>query len=474
LQAGEWFAPGEVVLAAGESMSSPVLHVAYSDAGLNGASHKFHDLARCSVLAWPEGKMRARPVHLNTWEAMYFAHDQQALRDLATKAAAIGVERFVLDDGWFPARDHDQAGLGDWWPDPVKYPEGLGPLAAHVNKLGMEFGLWLEPEMVNPDSDLYRAHPDWALQVQGRPLQLGRYQLVLDIARPEVSDYLFDKINTLLAANPISYIKWDMNRDLHQAADASGRQAYSAQVHALYTLLARLRKVHPKVEIESCSSGAARADLGVLRYTHRLWTSDNNDAVSRVAIQSGAARLFPLELLGSHVGPAPTHVTGRSQDIAFRCAIACFGHMGVEADVRQLSKDELQTVATWIAFHKQWRDVLHTGRFSQGQTASGSVWWLAQTDKRALLAVITTTPPDYSHQPPLPLPAFAGTGAWRLRLAQSVGLERARAEAVSPWRDALRSAEGVSAHGDELSTMGLPLPTMNPESVLYYSFEAIQ
>ena len=470
LQAGEWFGAGEQRLEPGQGLQTPPLHVTWSDAGLNGASANFHQFIRSRVLRRPAQRMRARPVHLNTWEAVYFDHDEASLRELASLAASVGVERFVLDDGWFPARRSDRAGLGDWWPDPAKYPQGLGPLVAHVNALGMEFGLWVEPEMINPDSDLFRAHPDWALQVAGRPLQFGRHQLVLDIARPEVAEYLFDKLHTLLAAHPVAYLKWDMNRDLAQAAGEQGRLAYGAQVHALYALWARLRAAHPELEIESCASGAGRADLGVLRHTHRLWTSDNNDAVSRVAIQSGAARLFPPELLGSHVGPAPAHATGRSQAIDFRCAVACFGHMGVEADVRQLSAGERQALAGWIAFHKAWRDVIHGGRFHQGQTPGGSVWWLAVMPRRALLAVITTSPPDHPHQAALALPPLQGTGRWHVRLARQAGQARARLDAPSLWHDAL-CGPGVVCHGDELSRTGLPMPAMNPESALYFSFD---
>ena len=215
LQAGEWLAPGEVRLAAGESVQSPTLHVTWSKQGLNGASSNFHAFARRHVLRWPHGRMAPRPVHLNTWEAVYFDHDDATLRELAVQAAALGVERFVLDDGWFPGRPNDDSGLGDWWPDPVKYPQGLRPLITHVLGLGMGFGLWVEPEMVNPNSELYRQHPDWALQSSGRTPQLGRNQLVLDISRPEVSEYLFEKLSTLLSGNAISYLKSVVSQRLH-------------------------------------------------------------------------------------------------------------------------------------------------------------------------------------------------------------------------------------------------------------------
>lgn len=469
LQAGEWLAPGELRLSKGEQYTSPELHLCWSDQGLNGASQQLHQFARQRVLQWHGGNMRPRPVHLNTWEAVYFAHELPVLQDLATRAAALGVERFVLDDGWFPGRPNDRSGLGDWWPDPAKYPQGLGPLIAHVQSQGMEFGLWVEPEMVNPDSELFRAHPDWALQSAGRPLTLGRNQLVLDIARPEVSEYLFDKLSTLLRENAIAYFKWDMNRDLAQAQNAQGRLVYGAQVHALYALLARLHQAHPQVEIESCASGGGRMDLGVLRHTQRFWTSDNNDALSRIAIQSGAARLFPLEVLGAHVGPAPAHSTGRAQSMDFRCAVALFGHMGVEADVRHLSATDQATLARWIALYKAWRHVLHSGTFSQGRTANG-VWWLVQTPTQCLLGVFATQPPSFNHHAPLVLPALAGEQLWQLRLVASAGHERARGDATSPGLEAL-AQQGLVCSASELRHVGLPVPQMNPESALVYTLE---
>ena len=467
LQAGEWLAPGEVRLAAGDRVQSPTLHVTWSKQGLNGASSNFHAFARRHVLRWPHGRMAPRPVHLNTWEAVYFDHDDATLRELAVQAAALGVERFVLDDGWFPGRPNDGSGLGDWWPDPVKYPQGLTPLITHVLGLGMGFGLWVEPEMVNPNSELYRQHPDWALQSLGRTPQLGRNQLVLDISRPEVSEYLFEKLSTLLSGNAISYLKWDMNRDLAQAEDAQGRMAYGRQVKALYQLLARVRAAFPQVEIESCASGGGRMDLGVLQHTQRFWTSDNNDALSRVTIQSGATRLFPLEVLGAHVGPAPAHSTGRAQSMGFRGAVALFGHMGVEADVRKLAPDERASLARWIALYKEWRGVLHSGAFHQGKTANG-VWWLVQTPRQCILGVVTTQAPSSQHHASLRLPMLGGDADWRVRLIGRAGLERARAQVDTGWLETMQT-RGLVLSGAELRVLGLPLLNMNPQSALIFS-----
>lgn len=472
LQAGEWYAPGEVRLAPQATLATAPLCVTWSDAGTNGVSRNLHQFARRHVLQWSGGVMPPRPVHLNTWEAVYFDHDAAVLCELANRAAALGIERFVLDDGWFSGRPNDRSGLGDWWPDRQKYPQGLTPLIHHVRGLGMAFGLWVEPEMVSPDSDLFRNHPDWALQASGRKWQTGRYQLVLNIARPEVSDYLFNKLDALLTTNAISYLKWDMNRDLAQAEDAQSHIAFRAQVHAVYALLKRLRQAHPSVEIESCASGGGRMDLGVLQHASRFWTSDNNDALSRVAIQSGAMRLFPLEVLGTHVGPAPAHSTGRIQSMDFRCAVALFGHMGVEADVRKLDAIDTAKLAFWIALHKAWRSVLHHGVLHQGHTANG-VWWMVQSQQQCLLGVFTVTAPNSVQHAPVRLPGLVGHGPWLVRLLGRAGHERARAEAPAVWLDALQGA-GVVCAGDELRAMGLQVPNMNPESALIFSLNSLK
>lgn len=236
---------------------------------------------------------------------------------MADKAAKIGVERFVLDDGWFEGRNDDTTALGDWWPDPQKYPTGLTPLADHVTGLGMEFGLWLEPEMINEQSQLYRNHPDWVLHLPGIPLERGRNQLVLNLARVEVIEYLFEKIDGLLKDYPIGYIKWDHNRILSEGGNA-GRPSISAQTAGFYTLLDRLRTAHPEVEFESCASGGGRIDFEVMKRAERFWTSDSNDPFRRLQIQQGASLFFPPEVIGSHAGPKKCHTTGRVTELNFR------------------------------------------------------------------------------------------------------------------------------------------------------------
>ena len=264
-QLGELLLPGEVTLAHGQRYQSPNLYASYTAAGFSALSHQFHQYVRKHFIS-DVVKNKPRPVHYNTWEGLYFDHDMATLQLLANKASHIGAERFVLDDGWFVGRNDDSAGLGDWFIDKAKYPDGLQPLIAKVNELGMEFGIWFEPEMVNPNSELYRKHPDWALAIPHNEQLTFRKQVVLDLTREEVQEYLFTCIDDLLTQYNIAYIKWDMNRDLNHPGDQFARPAVNRQTQAVYALIARIKQKHPRVEIESCSSGGARADYGVLQH----------------------------------------------------------------------------------------------------------------------------------------------------------------------------------------------------------------
>jgi len=411
--------------------------------------------------------MKPRPVHLNTWEGFYFDVFPEPVKELATAAAEVGIERFVLDDGWFHGRHHDRAALGDWWPDEAKFPQGLGELIAHVNALGMEFGLWVEPEMVNPDSGLYRAHPDWALQLAGRPLLTARNQLVLDIARPEAANYLFDKISALLAAYPIAYLKWDHNRDLTTAGLADGRAGYRAQVHAAYALMARLRTAHPQVEIESCSGGGGRIDFAVLRHTHRVWTSDCIDALSRVDIQRGFLQFFPPEIMGAHVGTAPAHTTGRTQAMAFRAAVALPGHLGVELDLRKLGVAEKDELRRWIVLYKQHRARLHSGRVWTGAGQDSLVWQLHGDEQVQDLLLLVYRPQPSSHRqaPALRLPMLDAQARYRVRELLPEGtVRRTGRHDTAPFFDAINTPEGLLIDGAWLAQAGLPMPRVHAET----------
>jgi alpha-galactosidase len=376
-QMGEWFAPGEVRLAPGESLETPALLATCSAEGINGITHAFHRAVRRAGPA-----LKPRPVHLNTWEAVYFEHDQAKLFTLASAAAAVGIERFVLDDGWFKGRNNDHTSLGDWTPDPVKYPEGLPPLARHVTSLGMEFGLWVEPEMISPDSDLFRAHPDWALCTAGRPLVTGRNQLALDMHRADVRDHLFTTLSGLLDSLPICYLKWDHNRDLTHAGTTP---RFRQQVLGTYALIDQLRAAYPDVEIEACAGGGGRVDAGIASRTHRFWPSDNLDPLSRHAIHKGFLTFLPPERMGSHVGASPAHSTGRLSDMAQRCSVALEGAFGVELDITHLSEADRSTLAASITLYKDIRGILHGGRVWRGQTQDGVSWQIRSTEDQLIL-----------------------------------------------------------------------------------------
>ncbi|MFZ1737886.1 alpha-galactosidase [Sphingorhabdus sp.] len=398
-QFGEWLAPGEVRLAPGECLTTPEL-LATCAHDADRVAQNFHAAIR-QRLTWPGGAMKPRPVHINTWEGFYFEHDEDALKDLADHAAALGIERFVLDDGWFHCRDDDSSSLGDWWPDARKYPNGLKPLTDHVTGLGMEFGLWIEPEMVNPDSELYRAHPEWALGVSGRAAVTARNQLVLDMRRAEVRSYLFDCVAALLRELPISYLKWDHNRDLIAAGDRAG---YRDQVLGSYALMEQLRAEFPDVEIEACAGGGGRIDAGIVRHTHRFWTSDNIDAVSRLSIQRGFLQYFPPELMGAHVGASPAHATGRQQSMDFRAGVALPGHFGVELDVRTLGESDRAQLQHWISLYKTHRDRLHSGKVWRGEAGDGLYWQAYGEADNLLLLVYRIEPQSWRHAPLLKLP----------------------------------------------------------------------
>ncbi len=456
--AGELLMPGEVTLAPGESLSTPSLYAAWSDAGLAGLSRAFHAYARRHLLTLPGA---VRPVTLNTWEGTYFDHDQARLMAQATAAAAIGIERFVLDDGWMPGRIGPRAGLGDWTPDPAKYPDGLGPLARHVTGLGMQFGLWVEPEMANPDSAALRDHPEAALAVAGRPQRLSRHQLVLDLAQPAVWARVHAALDTLLRELPIAYLKWDMNRDLITAGAPDGRPAYHAQVVATYALMDRLRSDYPDVEIESCASGGGRADWGVLARTQRVWTSDCTDALERLRIQRGASRVLPPEIMGAHISASPNHQTGRRHTLAFRAAVALFGHLGVELDPLALAAEEHAELAGWIALHKRLRPLLHAGRHVAADTLDGRALSgvVAADSARAAYLVAQQAAPMRAYPAPLLLPGLDAAAQYRITVPAP---QQPVAELSATHRTLF--ADGLVLPGGILGQAGFSPPPLWPET----------
>ena len=355
---GELLLPGEVILGQGEQYLGPWVYASHGE-GLDGVAARFHDWMR----ARPQHPASPRPVTLNVWEAVYFDHRLDKLLELVDRAAEIGVERFVLDDGWFGGRRDDTAGLGDWWVSPQMWPDGLEPLISAVKAKGMQFGLWVEPEMVNMDSDLARAHPEWVMQTGGRLPVESRHQQVLNLAIPQAYAQVRDQLSEILRRYEIDYLKWDHNRDLVDAGSAgSGRPAVHAQTLAAYRLMDELRAVRPGLEIEACASGGARVDLEVLQRTDRVWASDCIDALERQQIDWWTKQLIPPELVGSHIASVPFHTTGRILGLPMRAATAVFGHLGIEWDITQAGPEELAVLKEWIDWHKQHRALLHRGR----------------------------------------------------------------------------------------------------------------
>ncbi len=458
VQCGELLDPGEVVLAKGERYAAPDVVVAWSPAGLSGASQAFHrEVRRRLPTSGP------RPVILNTWEAVYFDHRLDTLSALADVAAAVGVERFVLDDGWFGGRRNDEAGLGDWWVSDAVWPEGLGPIVHHVRSLDMEFGLWVEPEMVNPDSDLFRNHPEWALTTAGYEPVLGRHQLVLDLGRAEVRDYLYDALAALLDAYDISYFKWDMNRDIVQGS-SNGRPGTHGHVLGVYDVIDRLRAAFPGLEIESCASGGGRADLGILRRTDRIWTSDCNDALERQLIQRGFSMLFPPEVMGAHIGPDRAHTTRRRQDVAFRAATALFGHLGIEWNLLSVNDDERAQVASAVALHKRLRPLLHTGRTHRCEhpDPSGLVYGVVSDDRsHAVFAYVQMQPSQANVSAPMRLVDLDPEAHYTVSIINDLGLPTEMSRQSPPWFPG-----PVEATGAQLMQTGLQLPVIHSEQAL--------
>lgn len=407
---------------------------------------------------------------LNTWEAVYFDHDIDTLKALADAAAEVGVERFVLDDGWFHGRNNDQAGLGDWWVDSEKYHDGLSPVVDHVIGLGLEFGLWVEPEMVNPDSDLYRNHPDWALSDTRYDTILGRNQLVLDLGRPDAFAYILERLDALLSAYEISYLKWDMNRDHTQGTHDNVRAGTRDQTHALYRLLDELRALHPTVEIESCSSGGARSDFEILERTNRIWTSDCNDALERQSIQRGFSMLLPPEVMGAHIGPPLSHTTRRYHDLSFRAATAFLGHLGIEWNLLTCTDEDKAEIAAFLKLHKSLRPLLHGGDVVRLDTdPASSVQGVVATDRsEAVMVYARLNNGRFSSPEPFVLRGLDPDGRYKVNLLPMPGRSPEFGRVRPHWIDSDAPMSGRS-----LMTSGLQPPVVDPETALVVHFARI-
>lgn len=365
-------------LAPGERFETPEAVLCFSEEGFGGLSHRMHAFVSGHVIpAYWQG--RPRPVLFNSWEGCFFDFNQRRLLDLAKRAKDLGCELFVLDDGWFGQRSNDKAGLGDYGVNRKKLPEGLEGLSRHIRDLGLEFGLWFEPESVNPDSDLYRAHPDWAL-TDGFLNVLGRNQLLLDLTKPEVRDYIVDNVSRVLDSAHISYVKWDMNRH----SIALGEKAHDF-ILGLYDVLRRIFGPRPGILLESCSSGGNRFDLGMLCFSPQVWASDDTDPIERLTIQEGLSYLYPQSTVGAHVSAAPHAQTLRMTPLSTRGNVAFFGCLGYELDLKHLLPVEIKEIKAQVEFYKQYRQVFQYGRFRRTELG-----WQVSDGKTTLAGVFHT------------------------------------------------------------------------------------
>ena len=467
LGGGELLLPGEVVLGRGEAYTTPWLYASYGT-GLDEMSARYHSFARSQ----PGRRRTLRPVVLNTWEAVYFDHDLQGLTELATLGAEVGVERFVLDDGWFRGRRDDTAGLGDWEVDPDVWPQGLHPLVEHVRSLGLQFGLWVEPEMVNLDSDLARAHPDWILRTGARLPVEARGQQVLDLGNPDAWAHMLARLDSLLVEYPIEYLKWDHNRDLVDAGSgARGAPGVRQQTLAVYRLLDELRRRHPDIEIETCSSGGGRIDLEILERTDRVWTSDCIDPLERQAIQRWTGLLIPPELLGAHVGGPRSHTTGRVHDLSFRAGSALLGHYGVEWDLRTADEEALKELAQWIALHKEIRDLLSEGSVVRSDSPDTALWVhgvVAADRTHAVYALVAMATGVHAPPGPVQLPGLDERRTYRVEPLPPGDAVRGPRHGPPPWWE-----HGVTLPGVVLSTVGVQAPTLDPEHLVLLDVRAV-
>lgn len=468
LVAGELLAPGEIQLPPGQSYASPWLTATWGT-GYDQAAGRFHRYVR----SFPSHPNTPRPVTLNAWEAVYFNHDFAGLSQLVLAAAELGVERFVLDDGWFGSRRDDHSGLGDWQVAPEVWPQGLRPLSDLVHQHGMQFGLWFEPEMINPDSDLARAHPDWILGPDDRlPLE-SRHQQVLNLSAPGALEYLEQAIAQVVIAAQVDYIKWDYNRDLLEPfSRQTGHYTVHAQTVALYRLLDRLHQRFPDLEIESCAGGGGRIDLGIMRRAQRVWGSDCIDPLERQIIQAGTSLLLPPELIGSHIASPTSHTTGRTQVLQLRAINALFYHLGIEWDIRELASEEHQELFSWVQAYRQLRPLFHQGKLihaEQGDPALNVLGILSKDQDEAYFCLIQKTTSASRPAGKLILPGLDPHSRWRISVP-AIGANHLNTSyphnsgggssvvAAPAWWES-----EVVASGAFLEHAGVAGPILNPE-----------
>lgn len=428
-------------LGKGESFQTPEMVMVYSEAGLNGMSQTFHKLYR-TRLARGTWRDKVRPILINSWEAFYFDFDAPKLLGLADAAADLGMELFVLDDGWFGKRDDSTSSLGDWYPNEEKLKGTLKELAEKINAKGLKFGLWIEPEMTNKDSDLYRAHPDWLLAEQGKRICHSRTQYVLDFSKKEVREYIGDMLENLLAEVPVSYIKWDMNRTFSEVFSNGNDREYQGKVcHkyilGVYELYERLTSRFPHVLFESCASGGARFDPGMLYYAPQGWTSDDTDAIERLKIQYGTSMVYPVSCMGSHVSASPNHQTNRVTPLETRADVAYFGTFGYELDLLKLGEEDKAEIRRQIAFMKEKRDLIQKGTFYRLKSpfeGNETAWMIVSEDQKKALV-----------------------GYYRVMQLVNVGFKRLKLKGLKEDTCYKVSGYAYDCYGDELMQVGMIL-----------------
>ena len=380
-------------LAPGESFESPEAVMSYSNKGFNGMSQNMHQFVRECIVrgAW---KKKPRPVLLNSWEAAYFDINERKLLNLAKAGKEAGVELFVMDDGWFGTRDNDTQALGDWVANTKKLPQGVAGLAKKINDLGLDFGIWVEPEMVNKNSDLYRAHPEWVMEIPGKPHSESRNQCILDFANPDVVDYMTKQMEAVFSSGNVAYVKWDMNRifsDYYSQYLSVNRQKEVAHryIMGVYKMLESLNKSFPEILFEGCASGGNRFDLGMLCYFPQIWASDDSDAIYRVGAQTGYSYGYPMSTVTAHVSDCPNHQTLRNTPLATRFNVAAFGVLGYECHLAEMNKDDVKDIKAQIELYKQWRDVLQYGTFYRGRS-DGNIyeWTCVSPDKKKAVGMV--------------------------------------------------------------------------------------
>ena len=465
--AGEYLLPGEIILKRGQSYKAPRAVATFSDRGLDGLTNNHYTWIRSRSNHIT--KKKPRPLTLNMWEAVYFNHNEDGIRKIVDKAAEIGVERVVLDDGWFSSRRDDKSGLGDWVVSKEAWPNGLGPIIKHINDKGIEFGLWFEGEMVNRDSDLYRAHPDWILQEPGRIPVEGRWQQVLDLTKEGAYNHVLNQVDAVLTENNIAYIKWDHNRHLTDPI-SDGRPVVHKQTEAIYRLFDELKRRHPGLEIESCSSGGGRVDLGMIEHADRFWTSDQNDALERQEIQRWTGLVIPPEFLGTHIGPTVGHQTHRTHSISFRALNALFGHAGIEWNICEADTEETMVLKAYVDFYKANRGLLHSGTVVRSDEIVDSAYLYGTVSLDKKEAIFTYMQLATNNEFGPQLATFDGLDKdtlYQVAVVEELSTSDFMQKIDPGWWPQVKMT------GHQFAHIGLQLPVLKPESGLLFHFRAL-